>query len=181
MSATTVAGELGRPYCVRQFSVTWAQGSGSLAFSLLKPSRRQGLVRLHKTWSGRAQASKPNLQVAQHYSIMLSPGSQILFAFEGEDLQDVADQFGTTRSFDADSFSFISDQPGPGCTLDQIISVAGRRLEIALRRISERLGRGPNAAMNRCIAAADRGWLRITQTGLASLVTRESSFDILHP
>ncbi|KDQ52583.1 hypothetical protein JAAARDRAFT_479764 [Jaapia argillacea MUCL 33604] len=89
---------------------------------------------------------------------MPSQEPRILLDFGDEDLLEVVCQFGSTHSFDDDS-SFISDQPGPGRTVDKIISVAGRRLENALSSISERLGRGPNVAMGRCLAAADRAWL----------------------
>ncbi|KDQ51677.1 hypothetical protein JAAARDRAFT_502036 [Jaapia argillacea MUCL 33604] len=77
-------------------------------------------------------------------------GTRFLFEFENQEdilnfVHQVADS--PTHSLDTDSSSIVSNQPGPGRTLDNVISVAGRHLESALNSISERLGRRQNVAM----------------------------------
>ncbi|KDQ64613.1 hypothetical protein JAAARDRAFT_28254 [Jaapia argillacea MUCL 33604] len=87
---------------------------------------------------------------------MSSQESRIFFEFDNQDILDIVHQLSSTHSLDAGSSSFVSHQAGPGRTLDNMISPLGRCLENALSSISERIGNGPNVAMNRCLVAVNR-------------------------
>ncbi|KDQ51640.1 hypothetical protein JAAARDRAFT_500676 [Jaapia argillacea MUCL 33604] len=87
---------------------------------------------------------------------MPSQEPRIFLKLDNDDVLDVMNHLNETYSITDDDSSFISDQPGPGRTLDNVISSMGRRFENALSGISERFGNGPNAAMDRCLVAFDR-------------------------
>ncbi|KDQ51653.1 hypothetical protein JAAARDRAFT_40874 [Jaapia argillacea MUCL 33604] len=89
---------------------------------------------------------------------MPSQEPRIVLELDNDDVLDVVNHLNETYSITDGDSSFVSDQPGPGRTLDNFISSMGRRLENALGGISERFGNGPNAAMDRCLVGLDRAY-----------------------
>ncbi|KDQ51675.1 hypothetical protein JAAARDRAFT_198933 [Jaapia argillacea MUCL 33604] len=86
---------------------------------------------------------------------MPSQEPRIFLELDDDDILNVMDHLNETYSITDDDSSFISNQPGPGRTLDNVISSMGRRLESTLNGISERFGNEPNAAMDRFRVAAE--------------------------
>ncbi|KDQ56453.1 hypothetical protein JAAARDRAFT_36608 [Jaapia argillacea MUCL 33604] len=84
---------------------------------------------------------------------MPSQETRIFSEFDDEDNLDAVNHFDETHSITDSDSSFVSDQPGPGRTLDKALSIMGRHLENALSSISERFGNGPNAAMDHFLVA----------------------------